>query len=763
MPVNTQRKSPAASRVPKQCREMELLLNIGKQVAAADSLDEVLRSIVEISARETDSDRGTLFLHDDQTGELFSRIALGKLIREIRIMNNVGIAGYVFNSGQTVLVDDAYADPRFERTIDEETKYVTKTVLCVPIRFRNKIIGVLQMLNKLNGVYTTADLHLLEAMAEQTVITLHSALLLERMKASREQEMKFLDVVSEVTSHIDLSAMLTKVVREAARMLRADRATLLLNDEKKGELFSKVAMGESVGEIRMPNHVGIAGSVFTSGQTVNIPYAYADLRFSPAFDKKTGYFTRSILCVPIVNKAGKIIGVTQALNKKGGPFTQDDEARLKAFTAQLAISLENAKLFDDVQNIKNYNESMLQSMSNGVITLNEEGRIVTCNHAGLRILRVSPEQIVSQTAQEFFTADNSWILEKIKVVEDKLQSEVTMDAELRVNGEKVSVNLNVLPLMTEEGDSKKQKKLGSLLMIEDISTEKRMKSTMSRYMDPLLSDQLLAGGSEFLGGKSLAATVLFSDVRSFTSLSEQLGAQETVSLLNDYFTLMVECIQKQGGMLDKFIGDAIMAVFGLPVSHEDDEDRAVKAAISMITELRHWNKERVASGKPPIEMGIGLNTDTIVSGNIGSPKRMDYTVIGDGVNLASRLESACKEYSARILISENTFKKLRGTYRIREVDRVVVKGKHQSIGVFEVLDYHTEETFPNLMEAVAYFKSGLAHYRKSQFGKAEEAFHQALALNPQDHLTQTYLKRCDELKLSPPPEDWDGVWIMKSK
>jgi adenylate cyclase len=186
--------------------------------------------------------------------------------------------------------------------------------------------------------------------------------------------------------------------RSPSSRRRADRATLFLNDEKKKELFSRVAMGDSVGEIRLPNHLGIAGAVFTSGKSVNIPYAYADLRFNPAFDKRTGYFTRSILCVPIVNKAGKIIGVTQVLNKRGGPFSDEDEARLKAFTAQLAISLENAKLFDDVQNIKNYNESMLQSMSNGVVTMNEDGRIVTCNVAGLRILRVKAQDIAGRSA-----------------------------------------------------------------------------------------------------------------------------------------------------------------------------------------------------------------------------------------------------------------------------------------------------------------------------------------------------------------------------
>ncbi len=746
----------------KQFREMELLLNLSRKVAECESLEAVLGTIVDTAAAETHSDRGTLFLHDSLSGELYSRVAQGTRVREIRILDSEGVAGHVFRSGQPLIVADAYQDTRFHSGIDQETGYVTKNLLATPIRVRGTTIGVLEMINRKSGRYTSADLRLLESITAQTAATLGSMQLVERMKASREQEMRFLDLVSDVTSELDLGAMLSKIVGEAARILSADRATLFLNDEKRNELFSRVATGGSIGEIRMPNHLGIAGAVFTSGHSINIPYAYADLRFNPAFDKRTGYFTRSILCVPIVNEQGKIIGVTQVLNKRGGPFTSEDEARLRAFTAQLAISLENAKLFDDVQNVKNYNESMLQSMSNGVVTLNEEGKIATCNQAGLRILRTEPKAILHQTAAQFFGDTNPWILDRIKVVDETLKSDVLMDASMAIGDEKVSVNLTVLPLISEADDGVR-KRLGTLLMIEDISSEKRMKSTMARYMDPAVASQLLAGGEEVLGGKSVTATVLFSDIRDFTTLSEELGPHRTVSLLNEYFSIMVEVITKQGGMLDKFIGDAIMAAFGLPVSHEDDEDRAVRAAIGMITALRQWNEERAASGKSALNIGIGLNTDNVVSGNIGSPRRMDYTIIGDGVNLASRLESACKQYAARILISENTYCKLRGTYRIREVDSVVVKGKHEPVTIYEVLDYHTPETFPNLMEAVNYWRGGLDYYRHGDWDRAIRAFQEASVLNPDDKLPHLYIERCKVLRESPPEGDWTGVWVMKTK
>ena len=772
MKINKKNKNNDINFYKSELTKTQLLLEINKKIAGIKNLSEILWTIIDFVTENVNGDRGSLFLNDEETNELYSRVAQGELTREIRILNTVGIAGAIFSSKQGEIIHDVYSDKRFNKEVDQETGYKTKNMICSPVKtVDGRIIGVIQVLNKKKGRFTKDNLNFVDAIATQAAVSIQNAQNNEFFQKKRAQEMEFVSIVSDVTAEIDLSALLKRVMEEATRMLNADRATLFLNDEKTSELFSRVAMGEGIGEIRLPNTAGIAGSVFTSGKTMNIPYAYADLRFNPSFDKQTGYFTRSILCVPVTNKNGKVIGCTQVLNKKGGKFTEEDESRLKAFTQQVAIALENAKLFDDVSKSRKYNESMLSSMSNGVITIDDEGKIVTCNRSGLKIFKTLEKNILNSKSEDFFRGKNSWVEEKIKIIKETKEPDIIMDAEIEIldpeteKNEKISVNLTILPLINEDSDGRTDEKnsfLGILLMIEDISSEKRMKSTMSRYMDPGIADQLLEDGGDIMGGQDTTATLLFSDLRSFTNITESLGAQGTVKLLNEYFEIMVECITEQGGMLDKFIGDAIMAAFGLPISHEDDEDRGVKAGINMISRLWKWNELREKDGKPPLDMGLGLNTDKIVAGNIGSQKRMDYTMIGDGVNLAARLESACKQYNARILISDFTFKKLKGTYRIRNIDDVVVKGKTEPIGVYEVLDYHNDTTFPNLMDVVNHFNEGRKKYKTGNFNDAINSFTECIKANENDNLSKTYIDRCNQL-IKENPKEWDGVWVMKSK
>jgi adenylate cyclase len=742
-------------------RRAETLLEVSRRCAAANGLDGVLRVLVDLTARALDCDRGTLFLNDAETGELYSRVAQGELVREIRIPNTTGLAGHVFQTGGAVISHEPYSDARFNRQVDDWTGYTTRNLICVPVRLAaGEIIGVMQCLNKNVGSFTDDDLQLLIDMTAQSSIALYSMHFLEHTEKRRQRELDFLNLVSEINQEFDLSRLLQRVVAETIKMLGAERATIFIFDAATKTLFSRVAIGADVNEIRFPSHLGIAGETFTTGKTLNIPHAYADLRFNPSLDRQTGFFTRSILCTPILNKSGVIIGVTQVLNKGTGAFTQEDEQRLKAFTAQVAIALENSKLFDDVQRMKSYNDSILQSMSNAVMTLDGGGMVVTCNGAGLRIWERKAPTMIGKPLIELLDEGSQWLTESIAAAKASGGSSYFPDAQLALGGVSRSVNISVMPLRAADGE----KELGAMLMFEDISTEKRMKSTMSRYMDPAIAAQMLEGDSlNLLGGANKEATVMFTDVRGFTAITEEYGAQGTVSFLNEYFTLMVECINKQGGMLDKFIGDAIMACFGLPAAHEDDPDRAVKAAISMIRELWAWNGRRRQLGLKTVDMGVGLNTDIVVSGNIGSPKRMDYTVIGDGVNLASRLESACKTYSAHILASESTISKLRGIYRYRDIDLVVVKGKTQPVRVYEILDYHDATTFPNIVAVITHFDDAMRAYRGGDWARARAGFEQCRKLNPEDQLSATYMARCDYLASHPPEGEWDGVWVMKDK
>ena len=770
-------KNTEGPRTKRTSRFSDMLLQVTTDLAKTKSLDEALEVLVKITTSTIGAERGTIFLNDPATGELYSRIAQGNFTREIRILNTKGVAGWAFTKNEGVIIHDAYKDERFNKAVDVRTGFRTKSILCAPLRTVNgEEIGVSQILNKIDGEFEQDDLDMLEAMTEQAAIAIQGNIIVEQIEAARKQELEFLDVVSQVSSELELTPLLQKIITTISTMLDCERATLFINDEKTNELYTEVGEGlDEKSTIRIPNHLGISGTVFTSGKAVNIPHAYADLRFNPSFDKQTGFFTRSILCMPVFSKAGKTIGVSQVLNKRGGSFNAEDEKRLAAFTSQISMGIENAKLFDDVQSQMNYSQSILSSMHDAVLTFDEHGVVKTCNPAGLRILKIPHESdILEQSASSLLKGPNKWLLHKLEAVQE---TEEFLDAELQAEGETLSVNVTLTPLLgktesrksensdEEVGLSSKPKIIGAMLMIEDISSEKRMKSTMSRYMDPELADQLMTTGSDddIMGGKQSVGTVLFSDVRSFTTITEELGAQGTVKLLNDYFTIMVDCITDEGGMLDKFIGDAMMCIFGTPVPHEDDPDRAVRAAIRMMTDLKVFNDKRSTEGKMPIDHGMGINTDSIVSGNIGSPKRMDYTVIGDGVNLAARIESACKQYGAHILISEFTYKAVKATYRTRQVDYVIVKGKTEPVGIYEVMDFHDDESYPNLVEALGLFNDGYRSWNLGKWDQATKLFNSVKKLNPNDKGAQLYLDRCTHMKKNPPKGTWDGVWVMTTK
>jgi adenylate cyclase len=245
----------------------------------------------------------------------------------------------------------------------------------------------------------------------------------------------------------------------------------------------------------------------------------------------------------------------------------------------------------------------------------------------------------------------------------------------------------------DTGDELEDLASGFNTMVEGLQERDKLKTTFGKYMTEAVMDHLMAGKVQ-LGGETLTATILFSDIRSFTSISEKMDAKALVSLLNEYFTEMVDVVIKEDGVVDKYIGDAIMAVFGAPVMKKDDPLHAVRAAVGMRKALATLNERLVARGAKPIKTGIGIHTGEVVAGNIGSEKRMEYTVIGDTVNLASRLESATKELGVAVLISDDTYQFVKDHIEARAVKEITVKGREKPVMTYEVLGIRGEPLAP---------------------------------------------------------------------
>lgn len=579
------------------------------------------------------------------------------------------------------------------------------------------------------------------------------------MTESLQEEVRILELSKNLAGELNLDELLMRIISASTELLDADRSTLMIYDAKTHELWSRFAEGINITEIRVPANQGIAGAVFTSGQLANIPDAYQDPRFNQAVDKQTGYKTETILCMPIINKAGEKLGVTQVLNKRGGVFTAKDEDRLAAFTAQISVALENAKLFEEVLNEKKYNDAIQKSTSSGVLTLDTKDQILTANEAALEILKQAPQEIIGTSVQDLFQKHNEWICQSIARVKLTGAQDDLLDTDLRLaNGSTASVNMSAMPLIDVNNET-----IGSMVVLDDISSEKRMRTTMSRYMSIEVVDELLKSGESLLGGKNQCVSILFSDLRNFTTLSEQLGARETVSMLNEYFEQMVDVIMQNKGVLDKYIGDAIMALFGVPFEGRNDADRAVKTANGMFQALCRLNQMRANNRQFMLDIGVGIGTGDVIVGNIGSLKRLEYTVIGDPVNLASRLEGATKAYGAKILISEYTKNVLHDDYVMREIDVLRVKGQITPVAIFEVLDHYSEQQFPNMGQVLNHYSEGYRALRKRDWHGARQCFTEALHLHPGDQPSHTHLQRIDYYLQNPPPENWDGVWVMASK
>ncbi|MFQ5673599.1 MAG: CHASE2 domain-containing protein [Nitrospinales bacterium] len=290
-----------------------------------------------------------------------------------------------------------------------------------------------------------------------------------------------------------------------------------------------------------------------------------------------------------------------------------------------------------------------------------------------------------------------------------------------------------------------------------------VKSAFSQYLAPAVVNQLIKNPERLqLGGERKILTAFFSDVAGFSTLSEKLSPQDVVELLNIYLTEMTDIILKYEGTVDKYEGDAIIAFFGAPISYEDHAKRACWVSVEMQQRLVELREQWKAEGKQQLFVRIGLNTGPMVVGNMGSKTRMDYTMMGDSVNLAARLEGAGKQYKVFTIISEFTYEQAREFIEVRELDSIRVVGKSEAVKIYELLG-KTGELSETQRKVLAHFNEGLQNYKLRQWEKAISCFEEALGIDETDGPSLTYFERCLTFQSNPPSESWDGVFAMTSK
>jgi class 3 adenylate cyclase/HAMP domain-containing protein len=294
--------------------------------------------------------------------------------------------------------------------------------------------------------------------------------------------------------------------------------------------------------------------------------------------------------------------------------------------------------------------------------------------------------------------------------------------------------------------------------------EERIRQIFQKYVPKDVIERFFASPEKMLTGDNRSLSILFSDIRSFTTISEGMAPDDLVNSLNRYFSGQVEIIYARNGIVDKYIGDAIMAFWGAPEKHDDDALQSVLSGLEMIDAVAKFNEGQRKLGKCEFKIGIGLNYGEVTVGNIGSERKMDYTVIGDAVNLASRMEGLTKTYQSEILISESLFKELQksapsaGLY-YRLLDTVAVKGKTQGVKIFTV----KRTLSPAEQKAWPVHNQGMKLYYNRSFREAAEKFKETLALLPKDINAENLYNRCVDYNASPPPEGWNGVEVMKTK
>jgi len=557
--------------------------------------------------------------------------------------------------------------------------------IVVPLFHKDNLLGIVALSKKFTGeAYKAVDRNVLEIICNHLTDSLYNQELIANIKDKRmELRLKVLelqtlfDISLSLNSVLDIEELSSEVLIRSVSTLNASSG-FILRAQKNSPLLS-VLSSFNVDEDKIKDAMFSKSSVpFKSIWKDKKSIKISNHKDNPLLIK-SGY--KECLVSPIIGKQN-ILGCIVLGDKESRegviPFEKNDTDILEALSSQAGIAMDNAKLFEEINAAKRFNESIMGSIATTVITVNLLGEIDTINKAGKDLFGDKAKHIIGEHYSYFFSKDKN-LCTAIDSAEHELETISELNTSLLTKSRNTKVNYSVAPLKDE-----KNSHIGLVVAIEDITEQSKIKNTFKRYVSKSVVDQLLDDEQKLnLGGEEREVTVLFSDIRGFTAMSEKMKPKEVVTTLNSYFSEMIDIIFKYDGTLDKIVGDELMVVFGAPISREDDAERAVKTAIGMVESLKKFNEKRISKGKVPVNAGIGINKGKVISGNIGSKDQMDYTVIGDTVNLGARLCSFAGPL--KIIISKSVKNEIGEDYKTRKLEAIKVKGKRKPVEIFKVL------------------------------------------------------------------------------
>jgi PAS domain S-box-containing protein len=597
------------------------------------------------------------------------------------------------------------------------------------------------------------------------------------MAATSSKSMDFATVIKAsqtIAGEIELDKLLEKLMKVVIENAGAQRGFLILNKagqwviEAEGKMDNtKVAVLQSIPVVSPKNSPCLPTSLInyvirTQGSVV-LHDATQEEKFSldPYIVQ---HHIKSLLCMPLINQ-NKLTGMLYLENNlMAGAFTQDRLEVLNALSSQMAISIDNAKLYADTQALNaKLRESetrliqFLEAMPVGVFIISADGHPYYANQRAQQLLgkgivpSTDAEQLVTVYQVYIAGTDQVYPQERQPLMRALQGENVTVDdLEIHQGDKRIPIEVWGTPIFSREnGDIS-----FAIAVFQDIAERKQAEKERIRFTKELT--ELNKAYERFVPREFLSLldkksvvdvqlgdqvakemTILFSDIREFTARSEKMTPHETFKFINAFLSRMEPSIIKHQGFIDKYIGDAIMALFNKP-------DDALKAGITMLSRLSAYNTTRQRPGRLPIEIGVGINTGSLMLGTVGGKNRMDGTVIADAVNLASRVEDLTKTYGVNLLITEQTYQKLEDVsqYKIRVIDRVKVKGKTRIATIYEVFDADPLERMTLKVKTRDEFEEGFRLYHQNELTKAQRCFERVLKINENDEAARVYWTRC---------------------